>query len=211
MLENQAMSKSSGTLPSDLPTNPFASVCFKTFGGEEICIPLTSTGPFIPVAPASVGPLHGSELRKALRRYRDAGGTRPKYMKAEVGRFCQMGLVSQIEARLLTELIDLVEAHDDGDERAVQKIQKLHWQFLDDGASGVAVMISGIALDSASNSNAAKGTATADVAGGIGGAAVGAGVGGAAGSVPGAAVGAIGGGLFGALAASFAHEVDSSN
>ncbi len=203
-----AKSSASTGAPNFPDGTPQGQDCYE-INGFRICFPIGSTGPTIPIPPISIGPIHGRELRRAIERFRKAGQSRKAYMHGEIDRFCEQSLMSRSEAKDVHALIDHVADFDKGDSKALGPIRAIHEQLVDDDASPVAIMISGIAFDSTGQPTAQAGTGTADVAGGIAGGAVGAGVGGAAGSVPGAAAGAVLGGLFGGLAASFAHHVDN--
>lgn len=182
--------------------DPFPSeTCVDTLFGR-FCFPISSTGPTFPIPPASVGAFHGSMMRKLIRRHREAGGSREKYMRAEVQRICDDGMFSVDEARTVNQVIDLMLAHDSGDTGAAAKLSAVHERLIDDDASPAAVMISGIAVDSANNPMAAVGVGTADVAGGLGGIAAGGAIGGLGGAL------ALGG--FFAIASSFAVHVEKN-
>lgn len=165
--------------------------------------PIIGTGPTFPVPPSSVGQIHGSELRKALRRFKAAKSDKQQFLKNEIGEFCAKKLLQESERRILEEVVDLTFKFDDGERDCSDRIRKLYEQLLDDGGSPIAVAITGIAVDTTSDKNAAKGTATADVGGGLVGAGVGAGLGGLGGAVV--------GGLLGGLATSLAWEVDNND
>lgn len=175
--------------------------------GQQICIPIGSTGPTIPIDPVCAGLLHGSLLRRALARFRAANSNRHQFYRNEIDGLRADGLVTDAEVRVLHGIWEAVRNLDDGEREAAGRIREAYQRMIDDQASPVAIVIAGIAADSSSTQGAAKGTATADVAGGIGGAAAGAGVGGAAGGV-GALPGAVIGGLIGGLGASLAWEID---
>lgn len=163
--------------------------------------PIIGTCPTFPVPPACVGELHGSELRKAIRRYKLSGNDKNRFLKNEIGELCSKKLLQESEGRILNEVIDLTFKFDAGEREGSEKIRKLYEQLIDDNGSPVAIAIVGIAADSTRNKDTAKGTATADVAGGI----AGAGVGGAVGGIGGAVLG----GVIGGLATSLAWKVDN--
>lgn len=170
--------------------------CIQTPFGQ-MCFPISST-PFDPFPAAAVGPLHGSEMRKAIRRFEDAGNNIPAFMKGEVARLCEAEAVTRAEARWLADIVDLVDSFDDGDDDAHEKITALHDRALDDGASPAAVLIASVAVDTTSARRFPRGTGKADVAGAIIGAESGAG-GGPAGIVVGGLLGALIGSLVWAI------------
>ncbi len=158
----------------------------------------------------SVGQLHASEMRKALKRFKASESNKKQFLKNEVAELCLKGLLQESERQVLDDVIELTFRFDDGERDSYNRVRKLYEKLIDDGSSPLAIAIVGVAVDSMGNQSTTKGIAGDDVSGAIGGASLGAAVGtatGPEGTVPGAIIG----GLIGAVVGSVASAVDEMN
>lgn len=153
----------------------------------------------------SPGEAHGIAFREGIRIRKESRGPGAVEEKG-IERLEQLGMVNRWEAGLLRDVVAL--AAKEGDLRDTYRaVLAIHQKLLDAGGGGVALTITGIAVDSLTGQmTASDGGAQSrkwwgkDVEGAIGGAGVGATLGG-----PG---GAILGGIIGGVALSIAAAVE---
>ncbi len=172
MMTNEQVS--SDRNPNTQPLHPW-EVCFEG-PGFRFCIPITSTGPTIPVpggaSPANLalaaGELHGKLYRALLKSFEQAGKNRQRFLKGEIRQLVTAGLIRSDEVNSLDEIVGLTSCR--GKEINVERLEKIYRHLVDTAGTPVAVAIAGIAVNSGGTQESEGGAiAGADVGGAIGG------------------------------------------
>ena len=172
----------------------------------------------------SAGELHGMIYREVLKEATNTDNNDRSIAVKAVDKLLSRGLISEADAAYLEEVDTLGRIIDNFDARkpqtardAAQSIRALYEKMLDEGCTVTALILVGIANNSAQNAvetysttgTVQRGFFGSDWDGAKGGAAAGGAVGAGVGGVPGAGVGAGVGAIVGAGAQSFAWCIDN--
>jgi hypothetical protein len=175
-------------------------VCYDTPFGK-LRIPITGTGPTVPVPVASqmtlalaAGEMHGTLFRKALARYHACGNDRNRFLKGEVSQLLAQRAISASEVPALHEIVDI--ATDKPGHVPQERLRGILATLVDAGASPMAVTIASIAVNA--------GTAQSDTGGAVAGADIGGAI---VGGVAGWGILSIPGAIFGSATTSLAAAI----
>ncbi len=74
-----------------MTTKKLASTTAGASSADTPTWPLGGTGPTFPISAIDAGAIHGSELRKALKRIKESGSDKKQFLKKELYELCSMG------------------------------------------------------------------------------------------------------------------------
>lgn len=97
----------------------------------------------------SPGKVYGEFVKEMLRSHNELSDYN-RYMKDNLSKLQEGGIVSENDARMINPIIDVITSHEDFEEKA-KKVIEIYKQILSENSGPLARVISCIAADSAQN------------------------------------------------------------